>query len=285
MLSALYNSAKRLFTPIQFAESIETGTKVTPDERMVTTRGQQNAVAKQSAEGSSTRNNLPVRAKGVKRGSETIVVEVPVGKLAQEQIDGKHVVVKELIQSTDFGEKAMVKAEDEGEQVAIEKPSAEAGHPSSIIDKMEGEDGSGETDATARGEAAIEPATTIEVEIEEPVVTKPSITLEISDSEETGDVDEISKKHIPNKKASRSPVKSSQAPQRTPSTTSPSSTKPKHKRFGSDEPESVEFLSTAPVIVNSEEESSDDEVEEITVKDAGKIAAAMERDAAKAAEE
>lgn len=129
--------------------------------------------------------------------------------------------------------------------------------------------------------ATPKPKVEVVIDVEEPAKKGAPVLVEVRDSEDEDDgVDEIPA--MPVKKRSKSPAERSAA-KKTPAQSSAVS---KHKRFGSEEPEPVQFFSTAPEVIESEEgESSDDEVEEITAQDAGKIAAAKERDAAKAIEE
>jgi U3 small nucleolar RNA-associated protein 16 len=113
------------------------------------------------------------------------------------------------------------------------------------------------------------------------------VPLEISDleSEDGSEASEARTKPSPTLPNTKKQNKSMASP--SVSETTPMSNQPKHKRFGSEEPgPEPEFFSTAAEIIESDEESSDDDAPEVVgMQDALKRAKSKARDAAKAVEE
>lgn len=109
--------------------------------------------------------------------------------------------------------------------------------------------------------------------------------LEISDSESDNGREAIEEPLKPTPSLPKKQNKSTASPKK--SSTTSTLVEPKHKRFGSGEPEpEPEFFSTAVEIIQSDEESSDEDApEEVGAQDALKSAQSKARDAAKAVEE
>lgn len=112
------------------------------------------------------------------------------------------------------------------------------------------------------------------------------VQLEISNSESDAGSDVFEE---PSRRDPTLPMKEnkSMAPSKKVPVTTPLSVKPKHKRFGSEEPElEPEFFSTAIEIIELDEGSSDDDAPEVVgAQDAMESAQSQARDAAKAVEE
>jgi hypothetical protein len=152
--------------------------------------------------------------------------------------------------------------EDDAEEESSEGRNVEEG------------DGSSDDEEISDGEAPAE-----DEEVEGSAVSDRE-GLDISDSE--SEAPEETTKSIPTlpkkqKSASNTPKKSKPTA---------ISSQPKHKRFGNEDPETEpEFFSTAVEIMDSNEESSDDDAPEVVgAHDALKSAQSKARDAAKAVE-
>lgn len=250
MLSKLFNSAKRILCPDTAAINTLKSTSrniIFVDERMVTTRGQIAA----SVEGT------PAKAgKAATDKEQTPIAKLPVR--AKANLGRTKVVVEIPVRRLS----EIPSSQDCDSEIEDVKATEDVG---SDIPAVEAEGGVRIQDTKSSQQTA----------------------AEINDSEEDSEAEEIGKKQAtPSKQPTKSPAKNiEKSPE--PVSASQIPEKPKHKRFGSEEPEpELEIFATAPEIVESEDESSDDDmVEEITLKDASRAAAAKEREAAKAIEE
>lgn len=272
MLSKLFSSARYLFNPILQVENYEEPQIEDTNTEMVTTRGQHGKnAASQGSEGLDG------------SGEDATVFDVPRSsrKRSRKATDEDEMEeVEGEVEKTPKKQKILpLREKDEDKpskntRVVVEIPV------SSIPEELQDVKGGVESDQHEDAESGEEESSDVEGEEE-------ATQLEIADSgSESVDESEAPKEPTgPSPALPKKQTKPSSSFKISESTTM--AAQPKYKRFGSEEPEpEPELFSTAKEIIESDEESSDDDAPEVLgAQDALRSAQSKARDTAKVVEE
>jgi U3 small nucleolar RNA-associated protein 16 len=262
MLSKFFNSARNLFVPPPQASNHEYAVDGAAEAEMVTTRSRNTSQEDGSGEENTIVVEMPSSSR--KRSRKNVEESEDDGEEEEEVVvPAKKQKILPLRERDEVGvnrhTRVVVEIPVMSLPVDVRSPRADL-----------------EEDVEEFGEESEDDEAVEEIQ-------KEPLRLEIADSESDGEEedDETPEPELPSNKKAR-PSKFIEEPLST-----PASTKPKHKRFGSEELEvEPEFFSTAAEIVDSDEESSDDDAPEVVgAQDAMERAQSKAREAAEAAEE